>query len=347
MVRLHVERRVGLVLTASPSLHHPSAILQAACKAREGLPLAACLLRLLYSCPALHRCAEAVLLAEGLLVFLAAPEQDGGPLGQGAAGAAAMLRTPDSAAASAAAAPGTGGSAAEVVPLEAADSALEGTALLADAPRSLAGSGGLHVATTAAQGLPSSTLLGLAHGAAGLHAPLTAALAIERLRQGTTVLPKEDWQALAAEVRIQELPKLSCDAASRCCGCFKRRATRPAFRQPSTAPAPATSIRPFLAGACCGGACRRRAGVALQPGGCVAGSTVVGGRLPVAAPAERTTSGGPAAVAGGAGDACGGAAPCPARGFRHGRRRQPRQGAVCLHLRLYLWFVCAAAGRSC
>lgn len=62
--------------------------MQAACKQPGADVLAACLLRLLYACPELHACAAAVQLSEGLLCFLASPEQDGGPLGQGAAAAA-------------------------------------------------------------------------------------------------------------------------------------------------------------------------------------------------------------------------------------------------------------------
>lgn len=56
-------------------------------------------------------------------------------------------------------------------------------------------------AITATQGLPASALLGLAESAAQLHAPLTAALALERLRQGSTVLPKDEWQAQTTRVR--------------------------------------------------------------------------------------------------------------------------------------------------
>jgi hypothetical protein len=58
----------------------------------------------------------------------------------------------------------------------------------------------LHVAVTAAQGLPAEVLLGLASGAAEHLAPLTAALAFERLRQATTVLPKDEWQGVATQV---------------------------------------------------------------------------------------------------------------------------------------------------
>lgn len=67
------------------------------------------------------------------------------------------------------------------------------------APEGLAAS--MQVATAAAQNLPADTLLSLAQGAALLHAPLTAALAEERLRQATTIMPKEEWQALAAQAR--------------------------------------------------------------------------------------------------------------------------------------------------
>jgi len=55
-------------------------------------------------------------------------------------------------------------------------------------------------AIEAASGLPAAALLSLAHGAAELHAPLTAALALERLRQGSTVLPKEEWQGQTTQV---------------------------------------------------------------------------------------------------------------------------------------------------
>ncbi|KAL4425738.1 hypothetical protein ABPG75_009754 [Micractinium tetrahymenae] len=131
---------------------------QAACKQPGSDALAACLLRLLCACPALHASATAMLLSEGLLCFLAAPEQDGGPLGQGAAAAA--------------------GAGAETV----------------------VASPGMLPAITASQGLPPGTLLGLAESAAQLHAPLTAALAVERLRQGSTVLPKDEWQVQTTRV---------------------------------------------------------------------------------------------------------------------------------------------------
>lgn len=60
--------------------------------------------------------------------------------------------------------------------------------------------GGTQLAASAAQGLPADALLGLAQGAARLHAPLTAALAVERLRQATHVAPKEEFAELATQV---------------------------------------------------------------------------------------------------------------------------------------------------
>lgn len=88
---------------------------------------------------------------------------------------------------------------AEVLSLEAAGAGANAQTPPAGVPSSPAGSS-LRVAVTAAQGVPPSTLLGLAQGAAELHAPLTAALAVEQLRQGTTVLPKDEWQALVTQV---------------------------------------------------------------------------------------------------------------------------------------------------
>lgn len=82
----------------------------------------------------------------------------------------------------------------EVEPAEVAPGAVAG-------PESAPGPDGTQLAATAAQGLPSDALLGLAQGAARLHAPLTAALAVERLRQATHVAPKEEFQALATQVR--------------------------------------------------------------------------------------------------------------------------------------------------
>ena len=227
--------------------------LQAACKQAAGAPLAACLLRLLYACPTLHASAAAMQLSEGLLCFLAAPEQDGGPLGRGAAASAAALQGGVESAASgwwvaefcrwlgglvwpgeclmftssgrgqpsqvhaelAATLPSNDAvmtsdpsTSAEVVPLEAASepqNASSGAAPPAGSAAAPAGSPAgapsARLAVMAAQGLPPATLLALAGSAAELQAPLTAALAVERLRQGTTVLAKEEWQALATQVR--------------------------------------------------------------------------------------------------------------------------------------------------
>lgn len=60
----------------------------------------------------------------------------------------------------------------------------------------------MQLAVTAVQGLPTDALLGLAHGAARLHAPLTAAVAVERLRQATHVAPKEEFAEMATQVRL-------------------------------------------------------------------------------------------------------------------------------------------------
>lgn len=68
-------------------------LMQAACKDGDGAPLAACLLRLVYACPGLHASAEAQALSEGVLRFLAAPERDGGPLGQGASASILLAAT--------------------------------------------------------------------------------------------------------------------------------------------------------------------------------------------------------------------------------------------------------------
>lgn len=62
--------------------------------------------------------------------------------------------------------------------------------------------GGTQLAVTAVQGLPTDALLGLAQGAARLHAPLTAALAVERLRRATHVAPKEEFAEMATQVRL-------------------------------------------------------------------------------------------------------------------------------------------------
>lgn len=67
--------------------------MQDACKQPGSEALAACLLRLVYACPQLHASPAAVQLSEGVLRFMAAPEQDGGPLGQGEAAAAASEAT--------------------------------------------------------------------------------------------------------------------------------------------------------------------------------------------------------------------------------------------------------------
>lgn len=56
-------------------------------------------------------------------------------------------------------------------------------------------------AVTAMQGLPPAALLALAQSAAQRRAPLTAALVLERLRQGFSVLPKEEWQAHTTQAR--------------------------------------------------------------------------------------------------------------------------------------------------
>lgn len=102
-----VQVRPGQLLLLSFLAVRPSAfkqrftlLLQDACKQPSGGPLSSCLLRTLYACPTLHTCAEAMALSEGLLRFLAAPEQDGGPLGQGAASSAARQQPqrPESAA---------------------------------------------------------------------------------------------------------------------------------------------------------------------------------------------------------------------------------------------------------
>lgn len=219
--------------------------------------MAGCLLRLLYACPALHACAEAVQLGEGLLRFLAAPQSEGGPLGQGAAASALLAEGGDAEAGS-------------VLALEAAD----------DDAEEEAGRGGggaaagrpavsqVHVAVSAAADLPAEVLLGLARGAADAHAPLTAALAAERLRLATTVLPKEEWQGLAEQVGsrgwwapLSAPPPLDKLAGARPGGllCHSRPLT-PAL--PGPAPHPLAARRP-AAGAARGCAGRRRAGAPL------------------------------------------------------------------------------------
>jgi hypothetical protein len=137
---------------------------------------------------------------------------------------------------------------AEVVFLEAASEppyASSGTALpagSAGAPAvGPAGAPSAHLALAAAQGLPPATLLALAGSAAELQAPLTAALAVERLWQGTTVLAKEEWQALATQVSQAASQETSP------CGLY---------HQAAIPPAPMHALAPLSATCSCWCPCR-------------------------------------------------------------------------------------------
>lgn len=96
----------------------------------------------------------------------------------------------------------------EALPLMAAASADPAAATASQpagatpAPLAAAGQPSMQLAAGAAQGLPPATLLGLARAAAQGHAPLTAALALEQLREATTVLPKEEWQAVCTQASL-------------------------------------------------------------------------------------------------------------------------------------------------
>lgn len=178
---------------------------------------------------------------------------------------------------------------------------------------------GLMPAITATQGLPAGALLGLAESAAQLHAPLTAALALERLRQGSTVLPKDEWQAQTTRVRSRPPRAAACIA-------FHLGAPRlhlPQHLPPLAAQAAmASHIQPHCsacAGAPAGAAsCAAGGGQPAAParhGGGLAGSAGVGGRPTLAAPQRGPPPGRTDGLAGGPGAAGGGPAAGAARGL--------------------------------